>query len=206
MRPGQHGVASEHKNAVVQFRDLYKLNPGTWLNGEVINFYMALLKDRADGSQVVPNVHCFSTYFYEVLKKDHSRVHRWTKKVDIFSKDILLVPINENHHWLLGVIDMRNRRVYVYDSLGKSHPKMLRILWSYLENEHQHKKKAPFDYRGWERMTLKNVPQQLNTTDCGVFICTFAERLSRDGEIDFHQNDMPKLRQGMVLDILNKQL
>ncbi|KAI8880025.1 cysteine proteinase [Backusella circina FSU 941] len=173
MRPGQHGTASQHKNTT--------LYPGTWLNDEIINFCMDLLRDRDKSSQALP-------------------------KVDIFAKDILLVPINESYHWVLAVIDMRKKRIYVYDSLGGSHRDMLKRLWNYLESEHQDKKKEPFDYTEWELMILKNVPQQQNSSDCGVFICTFAERLAREGEMNFRQKDMPVLRQGMVLDILNKQV
>lgn len=33
-----------------------------------------------------------------------TRVKRWTKKVDIFSKEFLLIPICENNHWTLAII------------------------------------------------------------------------------------------------------
>jgi len=33
-----------------------------------------------------------------------TRVKRWTKKVDIFAKEFLLVPICENNHWTLAII------------------------------------------------------------------------------------------------------
>ena len=36
----------------VEFKDLRLLNPGQWLNDEVINFYMALLQERADNDLV----------------------------------------------------------------------------------------------------------------------------------------------------------
>ncbi|KAI8876591.1 cysteine proteinase, partial [Backusella circina FSU 941] len=99
--------------------------------------------------------------------------------LDFFTKDILLVPINESYYWVLGVIDMKKKCICVYDSLGESHPTMPMRLWNYLEIEYQRKKKEPFDYTEWKFMTPKNVPQQQNSSDCGAFICTFAERLSR---------------------------
>jgi len=31
-------------------------------------------------------------------------VKRWTKKVDVFAKDYLLIPICENNHWTLAIV------------------------------------------------------------------------------------------------------
>ena len=32
-------------------------------------------------------------------EKRHARVKRWTKNVNIFDKDFVIVPINESSHW-----------------------------------------------------------------------------------------------------------
>ena len=37
-------------------------------------------------------------------EKRHGRVKRWTKKVNIFEKDFLIVPINEANHWFVIII------------------------------------------------------------------------------------------------------
>ena len=34
----------------------------------------------------------------------HDRVKRWTRKVNIFEKDFVVIPINENYHWYLCII------------------------------------------------------------------------------------------------------
>lgn len=34
----------------------------------------------------------------------HERVKNWTKQVDLFDKDFVFVPVNENNHWYLAVI------------------------------------------------------------------------------------------------------
>ena len=34
----------------------------------------------------------------------HDRVKRWTRKVNIFEKDFIVIPINENYHWYLAII------------------------------------------------------------------------------------------------------
>lgn len=68
---------------------------------------------------------------------------------------------------------------------------------------------------GWQDYSPKNIPQQNNGYDCGVFACQFAECLSRaDGGageeerdvFNFTQADMPFLRKRLVVDILNKSI
>ena len=63
-------------------------------------------------------VHIFTTYWFSRLiqtpspieaRKDdlirrHDKVKRWTRKVNIFEKDFVVVPINENYHWYLCII------------------------------------------------------------------------------------------------------
>ena len=36
--------------------------------------------------------------------KRYERVKRWTKKINIFEKDFIVVPINEHSHWFVAVI------------------------------------------------------------------------------------------------------
>ena len=39
-----------------------------------------------------------------LAEKRYERVRRWTKKVNIFEKDFVIVPINEHSHWFVAVI------------------------------------------------------------------------------------------------------
>lgn len=72
--------------------------------------------------------------------------------------------------------------------------------------EHMDKKKTIFDRTNWTGITPSNIPQQRNMSDCGVFTCMFAERLSRNHPFDFSQKDMTAIRRRMALDIKRKKL
>jgi Ulp1 family protease len=52
------------------------------------------------------NIHIFSTFFYLKLSTGgYSHVTRWTKNIDLFTKDIIIIPINHSqNHWSLYVI------------------------------------------------------------------------------------------------------
>lgn len=51
-----------------------------------------------------------NTYFFEILRKgtggsiNYEGVKSWTSKVDIFSYDYIVVPVNEEAHWYLAII------------------------------------------------------------------------------------------------------
>lgn len=70
---------------------------------QIINFYMNMLMERSK-EKGMPSVHAFNTFFFTKLKTaGYQAVKRWTKKVDVFSVDILLVPIHLGVHWCLAV-------------------------------------------------------------------------------------------------------
>ncbi|KAI8578229.1 hypothetical protein K450DRAFT_247854 [Umbelopsis ramanniana AG] len=196
------------KTAMVQFRDICKLRPDTWLNDEIINFYMELISDRSQKNQSkYPAIHCFNTFFCTtLLESGYAKLKRWTKRVDIFSKDMVLIPVNSSLHWTLAVFDFRKKQLAMYDSLGGNNVRLVKALLQYLEDEHMDKKKTPYDASDWSIYVPKDIPHQRNGDDCGVFACTFAERISRDNEFDFTQSDMIDLRQNMVYEIIQKQL
>lgn len=80
-----------------------KIIPFFFSPPQIINFYMNLLMERSK-EKGLPTVHAFNTFFFTKLKTaGYQAVKRWTKKVDIFSVDLLLVPIHLGVHWCLAV-------------------------------------------------------------------------------------------------------
>lgn len=202
-------VLVEAFNVKITRNLLNALDGRQWLNDEVINFYMELIKDRAAKSEGrLPRVHAMNTFFYPKLaQQGYKSVRRWTKKVDIFACDLVFYPIHLGIHWTLAAIDLRVKEIRYYDSMGDDNQACLLHLRNYLEHEHLDKKKAAYDTSDWKLIsTERDVPQQLNGSDCGVFACIFAEFLSRDAMLDFTQDDITLLRRVIALEILNCKL
>ncbi|KAI8602530.1 hypothetical protein EDD21DRAFT_352671 [Dissophora ornata] len=204
------GVVVEKFNVSLLKKDIQTLRPGEWLNDEVINFYGQLILARSnDPGSTFPKVHVFSTFFYKTLSENgYEKVKRWTKKVNLFEKDYLLIPIHHaGNHWTSAVIDMKNKRISYYDSLLGNNPKCFLILRNYLDQLSRDKRNAPFDFQGWENDCPKDIPRQRNGFDCGVFTCTFIEFKSRGMDnLAFSQDNMSYLRKKMVLSIINEAL
>ena len=92
--------------------------------------------------------------------------------------DYLFVPINvENWHWIFLSVDLKGRKICLYDSMGSADPtnrKYLAAMRRYLydadfENDED---RADFDdwKLGWSlHDRSRHAPKQQNGTDCGVF-------------------------------------
>ena len=104
-------------NLTIRKRDLLTLKDQNWLNDEINNFYMNLLVKRSSRNEF-PNIHTMSTFFYPKFR-DHGfpSIRKWTKNVDIFSKDIVVVPIHLVNYWCLSIIDFRDKSIRFYDSM-----------------------------------------------------------------------------------------
>lgn len=82
--------------------DIITLQPQTWLNDEVVNAYFHIIVERS--RKTGPKIHAFNTFFYpKLMKTGHASVRRWTKKVDLFTIDIILIPVHLGMHWCLAV-------------------------------------------------------------------------------------------------------
>ncbi|XP_032573885.1 sentrin-specific protease 2 [Drosophila sechellia] len=189
--------------------DIKILTDGAWLNDIIINFYMNLLTERSEKrSGQVPSVYAMSTFFVpRLLQSGFDGVKRWTRTVDLFSKDIILVPVHYNGvHWCLVIIDLPAKTMLYYNSRGRGNPKLMRALVNYLQMESTDKRGLLLDTSDFRIEDAQNVPQQGNTNDCGVFVCMFAEYRTRDAPITFCQKDMKYFRTKMVLELTSSQL
>ena len=170
--------------------DLLRLNPGVWLNDEIINFFLKLCEERekAASHALARNPNLFmNSFFYDKLV-DHGRgfkysnVQKWVKGVDIFSCNRVFIPINMSQHWSLVCVSIPTREILYLDSLGKDGKTVMLNITKWLQNE------LSFKHSGCDihDFTEKNVrcPLQLNGDDCGIFVLTFVDLLSNDCSLD----------------------
>ncbi|XP_061599738.1 sentrin-specific protease 2 [Cololabis saira] len=193
----------------ITHRDLVTLQEGSWLNDEVINFYLSLIMERSSGEAGQLKVYTFSTFFLPKLQGGgHAAVKRWTKAVDLFLFDIILVPLHLGVHWAMAVIDLKSKTVKSYDSVGHRHDDICSLLLLYLKEEHKVKKGRELDGSRWTVGSLKSndVPQQKNWSDCGVFACKYADYIAKGKSLTFKQCHMPVFRKLMMWEILHQKL
>ena len=183
--------------------DIVRMQDGQWLNDECVNLYMKMIQKRADERK--DNIHCFNSFFYELLtQQGYHKVQRWTRRFDLFAKDMVLIPVHLGNHWCMGVINFKKRRFEYYDSLRGNNKEFFQAMRDYLEKESMDKKKKSFDFSDWNSDVIndKDLPLQRNGSDCGVFASMFGESLSQGKFPRFHQSDMPLIRERMTVELL----
>lgn len=86
---------------------------------QVINFYLSLLMERGSSEAGRLKVYSFSTFFFPKLRGGggnqtggHAAVRRWTKAVDLFLFDLILVPLHLGAHWAMAVNQIK---INIYD-------------------------------------------------------------------------------------------
>lgn len=105
----------------INTKDFVCLGIDQYLNDVIIDFYLKYLHNEVLTEAQKAKTHIFSTFFYNTLtntkllgptndvkltpaQKRHERVKNWTKHVNIFEKDYIIVPINQQSHWFLAII------------------------------------------------------------------------------------------------------
>jgi sentrin-specific protease 7 len=159
-------------NITVTLKDYKTLEHDIYLNDIIVDFYLGWLFTNILPADRKETVHIFTSMFYKRMmrapsktdqferdanisqaEKRHLRVKGWTKNVDLFSKELIVIPICENSHWYLVLIirpgliihpvDSEERRtrgdpfIIVLDSLGDNKTTAVNILRNYLNLEWQ---------------------------------------------------------------------
>ncbi|XP_035170913.1 sentrin-specific protease 7 isoform X6 [Oxyura jamaicensis] len=131
--------------------DLECLEYGEFLNDVIIDFYLKYLLLEKAPKHLAERTHIFSSFFYKCLtrteknsegdpkvsaaQRRHKRVRTWTRHINIFNKDYIFVPVNEESHWYIAVICFPWLEEAVYEECPHQNSLQLSPLQSEKENE-----------------------------------------------------------------------
>jgi sentrin-specific protease 1 len=210
-------------NDTVSRHSLDTLNPGKWLNDEIINAATTIYSEymsqkRKTGVGSVPVMKAFSNIFYTKLDQNDYKdaktggwdsVKRWANKKKIAGKSFLdcklvLAPCNVGgNHWTLLAFWPSQRVVEYYDSFDGPEHRPLYLAKKYLTGElGKHFNESEWSFRKGKS------PAQTNGYDCGVFVCTTAKMLALgfDPELTYTGANMRSQRERIAAEIINRGL
>lgn len=103
-------IGKKKEEVTVVDRD--RLHGDQFLNDNLITFYIRFLQDHLERTNphAAKRVYFFNSYFFDTLTNKGTReinyaaVEKWTRSVDLFSYDYIVVPINQNAHWYVAII------------------------------------------------------------------------------------------------------
>lgn len=205
-------VTHQTSNIQITGEILQCLRPGAWLNDEVINLYLELLKERENREpQKFLKCHFFNTFFYKKLMSgrsgyDYKSVKRWTSQrklgYGLIDCDKIFVPIHKEIHWCLAIINKKEEKFQYLDSLGGMDTNVLKVLARYFVDEVKDKNGRDINVSSWKQEFVEDLPEQENGFDCGMFMIKYADFYSRGLGLCFNQEHMPYFRQRTAKEIL----
>ena len=220
---------SELNGITIRNKDLLLLADGidSWLNDDIIDFYLSMISQRSKellNLKIYPHhVSNLLTYFSQKLfNKGYGEVKNWLRRIDLFDYGLVFLPIpisckddsqmvsknkDETNHWILAVIDTQKKEIRSYDPKGYDRPAaFFRPIFELVQRHHLEKRKENITQEEWRHIDVKEIPQQGNDGNCGVFSCLYAEHLSRGVAFDFSNENMLQYRFNMLSEIQREQL
>ncbi|NXO62089.1 SENP7 protease, partial [Phainopepla nitens] len=148
--------------------DLECLEYGEFLNDVIIDFYLTYLLLEKAPKHVADRTHIFSSFFYKCLtrteknsegddkvsaaQRRHRRVRTWTRHINIFNKDYIFVPVNEESHWYIAVICFPWLEEAVYEECPRENSLSHRPRQSPLEPESKNNRAGSVLFKDEEEM------------------------------------------------------
>ncbi|GAB2235235.1 hypothetical protein Droror1_Dr00027730 [Drosera rotundifolia] len=199
-------------------RDVDLLLPETFVNDTIIDFYIKYLKNKIPAEEI-HRFHFFNSFFFRKLsdldknpssvfegKAAFQRVRKWTRKIDLFGKDYIFIPVNYNLHWSLIVIchpgevadfedgemskPSRFPCILHMDSIRGSHTGLRNLIQSYLLEEWKERRKETSEDVESKFLNLRflslELPQQENCYDCGLFLLHYVELFVAEAPIELN--------------------
>ena len=217
---------NEPNSIILYGNDLNCVRDGQYLNDNIMNFYLKyyqyngaildrktlnkiFIYDALFASNLLMNPkkkkHQIDLKGYDVYTQDtfgdiyQKNLKQWTKDIDIFSKDYIIIPIVKDFHWYLvilchiGNLSMTSQSnghssdrnahekptIIVLYSLSNNQPRseVSKAIFKYLQLEYKEKRQASENFNmNSLRELFPKVPMQQNYYDCGLFVLEYIER------------------------------
>ena len=200
-----HGTIEIYNNSIG------RLEKGKEMDDNLVDFFFlhtintVLKKDQQE------SIYIFNSCFYSKIMAQFNphATRNWTKNVDLFTKNVIVVPVCTNSHWLLVLIKVGipKMSVMLLDSNtpepGKAklspYHSIERKIKRYLEDEWLAKKPTNARKIRLEfQVTCPAVPQQPNPYDCGVYTMKSFEQFIKSYPIKSWDNWRPEYDQDDV--------
>ncbi|KAG1041095.1 hypothetical protein G6F43_012170 [Rhizopus delemar] len=198
------------KQHSLYWEDIERLKKGRFLNDTIINICPRIWQDEYPNDKI----YVYTSFFFTKLKECKtpeglSSLSRWTRGVNLFEKDLLIIPVAEHKHWFLvlvanpgacigsptvtgsrfdnGKLDKQKPYIMVIDSLGGSQHYVRDLVTKYLKSEAKKKHKVEESSFITPQFVQVESPIQDNHYDCGVY-CLYTIK-------QIYENNMKTMQQ-----------
>lgn len=155
---------------------------GRWLNDKHMDVLLYWVMQNTLKTSKSADVHVFGTQLYTAIadwckaatEGSTFRLELATKRVNIFEKKHIIMPICEGHHWMLAVVSWP--KIIITDSLK---PRNIQPLFQNLKNFLQYEATKRVCASPSLELRYVDCTQQKNLTDCGIYTLRFGEKIAQ---------------------------
>ncbi|KAJ6621952.1 hypothetical protein B0H10DRAFT_940322 [Mycena sp. CBHHK59/15] len=191
-------------------QDLYQLSSlNGWLPGSVISVWVKFLDDEsAPSTKFLPTGHYVQLLRTTKKLTEAEKESDWQgvlrgslKWFNEHETQCIIIPIHLRDHWVCCFVDFLRNYLAIYDSLESRvpdndwrrspHVRVFEIIKEWLQRLFLSGNSA-IDWHEWDIDPCpKNQPYQINTFDCGVYVCFVMHCLHNRSTIDIkHLNSI----------------
>ncbi|PIC15457.1 hypothetical protein B9Z55_022422 [Caenorhabditis nigoni] len=212
-------------------KDLMRLRPKRWLGDSLIQCAIDRLVSENLNPEQQEKIHLFDSTFFsgragnivtaeppqsrekmaESMMKACVEKQERKRKIPIFEKDLLVVPVNHSKHWILCLVvnpkgaiveegkddDENKCRIIVFDSIGCTVRKKDVVLFMKIYMRQQFEKvwklNGVFQEEIIEIPEVEHPYKQLNDYDCGVYTIMFCQSIFINYTKFFEAQNKPAL-------------
>ena len=197
----------DHKKIVGSRIDVSKLNLYRLINRHflcdaTIQAYLQLLS-KLNNKYLV-----YDTNFYQRFKqKGYKGVEKHYRNEQVMSREKILIPVCENKHWFLIVIDLKSLQVLCIDPLySQTKQRLEDIRDNYLFHLYTSYGMA-FPSFSLDVCTRATIPAQEDGYNCGPFLLAFAKSIFYNlPAFDFQSSDMDQFRMILADELTTQKL
>ena len=191
----------------------YRLTHEFWLDDEIINKYSELINKKFNDVYIFPTYFCLQ---FITQRKSYEDVKKFDKSGGLFSLRIVMIPLLQQSHWFLCVMEYEKNRLYILDPYTKEkdandivreHQLTLnKIETGFLKLHMKNKFRKSLRSLNKDVLLPPSIPEQDDGFNCGCFLLQFERCLAMGVPFAFSNANMPALRRQMRKELLDQVL
>jgi sentrin-specific protease 1 len=198
----------------LQWEDFVTFGDQGWITDDCIGYDLQLIV--AEDTRLKME-YIESTYYAAYLKNGYEAVSQKSTP-NFLDIDLVFFPINIPCHWILGVVDVKRKYIYILDSMYSKKKESLyeakfQEIRTFCTYHYQERTGIKFSEDYFKYMPQSNTgkgvpvpPQQNNNFDCGIFVILACLFISHGLPLCYKQEEIRYWRNILAIEVLSGSL
>jgi histone-lysine N-methyltransferase SETD8 len=191
----------------LQWEDFVSFGEQGWITDDCIRYYLRLIvaEDTRLKMEYIEST-CFAAYVKNGYEADSQK-----SPSNLLDMDLVFFPINIPCHWILGVVDVKRKYIYILDSMYRKKKESLykanfEVIRTFCTHHYQERTEMKdFKYLPQSK-GVPVPPQQNNNFDCGIFVMLACLFISHGLPLCYKQEEIRYWRNRLAIEVLSGSL